>query len=295
VTGIAVPADSNIVTGIAIPAENEIFDITVTAQQGFGSRPTKQKYKNFDGIITKARPGDQFVSIDGKRTYFDLGATNTAARPAVKPTRPVVGRGGVIGATLKIGGENVLPAGRPNYKPYTPVGAAVQQLDFREAGSTTRRATTTQPNPGPTRRPLAPPVRIDTCIVGDNTTCKDNATEVCRTYLGVSSCYCKPGFGRKSHRLMCKRTVKLLLSLKLDRIQDTPLSWSREYRDPNSEKFQVLEGEASYAIDSAMALTSFSNLYMGNSISTFYPLNKAVTVNTTMEMIENVIICLFHF
>jgi len=287
VTGIAVPADSNIVTGIAIPAENEIFDITVTAQQGFGSRPTKQKYKNFDGIITKARPGDQFVSIDGKRTYFDLGATNTAARPAVKPTRPVVGRGGVIGATLKIGGENVLPAGRPNYKPYTPVGAAVQQLDFREAGSTTRRATTTQPNPGPTRRPLAPPVRIDTCIVGDNTTCKDNATEVCRTYLGVSSCYCKPGFGRKSHRLMCKRTVKLLLSLKLDRIQDTPLSWSREYRDPNSEKFQVLEGEASYAIDSAMALTSFSNLYMGNSISTFYPLNKAVTVNTTMEMIEN--------
>ena len=28
---------------------------------------------DFDGIITKARPGDQFVSIDGKRTYFDLG------------------------------------------------------------------------------------------------------------------------------------------------------------------------------------------------------------------------------
>ena len=26
--------------------------------------------------------------------------------------------------------------------------------------------------PGPTRRPQAPPVRIDTCIVGDNNTCK---------------------------------------------------------------------------------------------------------------------------
>ena len=30
-------------------------------------------FLDFGGIITKARPGDQFVSIDGKRTYFDLG------------------------------------------------------------------------------------------------------------------------------------------------------------------------------------------------------------------------------
>jgi hypothetical protein len=27
---------------------------------------------------------------------------------------------------------------------------------------------------------------------------------VCRTYLGVSSCFCKPGYGRKNHRLLCK-------------------------------------------------------------------------------------------
>ena len=26
-------------------------------------------------IITQARPGDEFVSIDGKRTYFDIGPT----------------------------------------------------------------------------------------------------------------------------------------------------------------------------------------------------------------------------
>jgi len=67
------------------------------------------------GIITKPRPGDQFVSIDGKKTYFEIGPTATpelgplAAPPP--PTRaavakPLAGRGEVIGATLKIGGKN---------------------------------------------------------------------------------------------------------------------------------------------------------------------------------------------
>ena len=34
-----------IVTGVAIPAENDVIDLTVTAQQGFGGRrPPKKKY-----------------------------------------------------------------------------------------------------------------------------------------------------------------------------------------------------------------------------------------------------------
>ena len=36
-----------------------------------------------------------------------------------------------------------------------------------------------------------------------------------------------------------------------------------------------------------MALTSFSNIYMGNSVNKFFSLNGAVTVNTTLEMEEN--------
>ncbi len=57
---------------------------------------------------------------------------------------------------------------------------------------------------GPTRKPSAPPIRIDTCIVGDDSTCEREKHEVCRTRLGVSSCYCSPGYGRRNHRHKCK-------------------------------------------------------------------------------------------
>ena len=66
----------------------------------------------------------------------------------------------------------------------------------------------------PTRRPPAPPIRIDTCIVGDDTTCQIDKHEVCRTHLGVSSCDCKPGYGRGSHRKACKSKLEFFSFLK---------------------------------------------------------------------------------
>ncbi len=79
------------------PSKGDIFDLTVTAQQNFGGNsPGKPQPLNpgisfkffvpsfchlqticyhFADIITRASPGDQFVSIDGKRTYFNVGPT----------------------------------------------------------------------------------------------------------------------------------------------------------------------------------------------------------------------------
>lgn len=36
-------------------------------------------------------------------------------------------------------------------------------------------------------------VRIDTCIVGDDSTCDTAQNEMCKTDVGVSSCHCRPG------------------------------------------------------------------------------------------------------
>ena len=162
------------------------------------------------GIITQARPGDQFVSIDGKRTYFDVGPTQDYSN-----TRPTpAGKGSVVGATKYLGGQEIFQPTKPA-KVGNVVGSAlpVQKVDLdrnvqpyvpiakRKPGSKPRTTTVSRPVPT-TRLPQAPPVRIDTCIVGNDQTCKEN--EVCRTHLGVSSCFCKPGFGRKNHRVMCK-------------------------------------------------------------------------------------------
>ena len=46
--------------------------------------------------------------------------------------------------------------------------------------------------------------RIDTCIVGEDSTCEREKHEVCKTKLGVSSCFCKPGYGRRKHRQKCQ-------------------------------------------------------------------------------------------
>lgn len=45
-------------------------------------------------------------------------------------------------------------------------------------------------------KPQQNAVRIDTCIVGDDTTCDIAQNEVCKTDLGVSSCHCRPGNSR---------------------------------------------------------------------------------------------------
>jgi len=292
-----------IVTGVAIPADNDVFDLTVTAAQNFGgSRKTKNK---FHDIITRARPGDQFVSIDGKRTYFDVGPTEAPFNPPSNPTP--AGKGSVRGATKYLGGQEVFqPTKSSKYgqivgsplpvekvdidrnvqpQPYVPIAKRKKPVSgpvsTKSSSSSTKAA-----KPVPTTRlPPAPPVRIDTCIVGNDKTCGDH--EICKTYLGVSSCYCKPGYGRKSHRLLCKKTVRLLMSMKIDRVKDDKLSWSEMYVDQNTAQYQNLEDEVNYAIGSAMALTSFSNIYMGTKVNKFFSLNGAVTVNTTLEMEEN--------
>ena len=42
-------------------------------------------------------------------------------------------------------------------------------------------------------KPATPLVRIDTCVVGDDSTCGANLNEQCKIEGGISSCQCKPG------------------------------------------------------------------------------------------------------
>ena len=67
--------------------------------------------------------------------------------------------------------------------------------------------------------------RIDTCIVGEDSTCEKEKHEVCKTKLGVSSCFCKPGYGRRKHRQKCQsKFVPNIISPPLSLIHSLSLS-----------------------------------------------------------------------
>ena len=42
--------------------------------------------------------------------------------------------------------------------------------------------------------------------------------------------------------------VRLLMSMKIDRIQDDKIIWNNDYNNQNTEQYQVLEGEVDYAV-----------------------------------------------
>ena len=174
------------------PGYGEIFDITLSAIQGPGGNTGSQQtlnikpygtYEGHDIILSPS--GDQaFVSIDGKRSYINLFGDSTdepiisssqvSIKPQIKPT-------GVLAPGI------------------TGSGYAVAETE-----PTVKKPQHSQNRPIHRPRPPAnqPPVRIDTCIVGDDSTCDQAQNEKCKTENGVSSCNCRPG----------KRSVTIILN-----------------------------------------------------------------------------------
>ena len=232
------------------PSPGDIFDVTVSAIQGPGGSSGESvrvslHSGNGDVILTSAVSGQGFVSIDGKRTYLNLfdNTDRTPGSTHVQPTRtqppPIIGTGLAIP------------------QPDSPVAT------LRPNGPNRRQ-------PPLYRRPTQPPVRIDTCIVGDTSTCDANQHEACATVQGVSACHCKPGYARLQHSLPCKKIVSIVVSIRVDKFYDKKIVWDRGLADKDSESYQTLAYEANRAIESAMSMTPFSDEYMGSLINNVY-------------------------
>ncbi|XP_063588470.1 mucin-5AC-like isoform X2 [Penaeus indicus] len=277
----------------------DVFDVTVSAHQNYGGGvrlppPPRNPYLGqgqvvADGLITTPAGGqDGFVSIDGRKTYFDLIPTATQAQGLTQQT---IG----TGVGFVVPEEDLPQAGneRPFQRPTAPLTGPSGTGQGRPTPNRPPLPTTptapTRPKPAPprktyTRRPTQPPIRIDTCIVGDDSTCQEQLSEVCRTEDGVSSCYCRPGTDRKRPRTPCKRMVSLKMALKVDLMGQQRLVWGGRYNDPESEEYRRLEWEATHAIDSAMSKTQMSSAYLSNTVHKFYSLGGKVIVNATVNL-----------
>ncbi|XP_060808691.1 uncharacterized protein LOC106138575 [Amyelois transitella] len=240
-----------------LPGYGEIFDVTLTAIQGekgsggknivhIGNRPAVSDH---DDIIVSASGEQGFVSIDGKRTYLNL--FDTSATASIRPTK------------VQSLPQSAPPQTPPPLGPALGTGVAIPTDDVPQPPR--RPAPAHRPNTG-YRRPQ-PTVRIDTCIVGDDSTCDQAQNEMCRTEAGISSCQCRPGFSRRLHRDPCRRVVALLLSLRVDRLYDRKVVWDPKLSDKESDPYQQLSYEAIRAIDSAFSMTPFSDDFMSGSVN----------------------------
>ncbi|XP_076285175.1 calcium-binding EGF-like domain-containing protein pawn isoform X2 [Lasioglossum baleicum] len=250
------------------PPIGDIFDVTVSAIQGPGGGGSGEGVRvpvngNADVILTSAVEGQGFVSIDGKRTYLSLfensDRTSTHVQPQPQPTRTQAPA--VVGT-----GFAVPQPDPPSPRPTGPI----RRLNFH-------------------RRPTQPPVRIDTCIVGDTSTCDVSQHEACATVQGVSACHCKPGYAKLQHSLPCKRIISIVVSIRVDKIYDRKVVWDQGFTDKDSEPYQTLAFQANRAIESAMSMTPFSDEYMGSSVNGVFQGDVSqgqggVFVNATLKL-----------
>ncbi|XP_032591204.2 flocculation protein FLO11 [Drosophila grimshawi] len=281
-------------------------------------------------IIVSASGDEGFVSIDGKRTYINLfgdptdppaGATSPATRlpqlPGTTTTGSGVGSGGTNGgssgaaaAAGNVPQHAVTQSSGGYVVPETEV-VELQQHTGTSPGhghghgqgqgqtqSQSKPVAASTTNAGPTRphyrqRPTQPPVRIDTCIVGDDSTCDQAQHERCKTDNGVSSCHCRPGYSRRKHREPCRRVISFHLGMRVDRIYEHRIVWDNKLMDRNSEPYGQLSYESVRALDSAMSMTPYSDEFMEAKVNNIYRGDpnlggNGVYVNMTLKLDESV-------
>ncbi|XP_066249149.1 uncharacterized protein pwn isoform X2 [Euwallacea similis] len=270
-----------IITRPPVSAIGDVFDITVSAIQGQGEASTASGHPYIipveldhlgsqSDVITSPMGSEGFVSIDGKRTYLNLFGENpeptSVAAVGVKPSAPSNNQ--VVQGTSFVEQEKPV---KPNYGSVKPA----------------RRPQFGRPRPG-----QQPPVRIDTCIVGDDSTCDVSQHEICRTESGVSACHCRPGTARRKHRDPCRKIVSVLVSLRVDRIYERRIVWANELLEKSSDSYEQLSFEAERALESAMSMTPFSDEYLGSKVNNIYQGDRSqghagVFVNITLQLEEN--------
>lgn len=208
-------------------------------------------------------PGQGSVYIDGRPTHFKI-------RPA--PTLQVGS-----GVTVKTSPHDTSSGGR--------VLTIPRPLATSPSVSTSSASSSKSVRRPPFRlRPSVPLVRIDTCIVGDDSTCEVKMNEKCKTELGISSCQCRPGFGRSTARGMCNPIITLGVALKLDKLDEKKLSYNTKYANSNSEDYQFLEYECIQGFNSMFSLSRLSKVFMGIRVNRFFSAGGKMLVNASIDL-----------
>ncbi|GFT77850.1 EGF-like domain-containing protein [Nephila pilipes] len=278
---------------ITRPPDN--FEITVTQQMYSNQSTTQTKTEipvpTFTSLITPSdvtSSTDISVSIVSTQVDIIYGRPSMSALPPPPPPPPPTGRPQVYPVDI----SEIRPSTRPNIyqRPPRPPDFGISKY-----GNGLRPAQIPRPGAGPILRkppafrppplPQLPEIRIDTCVVGDDSTCDVQLKEQCRTERGVSSCLCRPGYGRTIERSMCSPVVSMLLTLKVAKLADQNIDPSHFV--PGSPEYQKLNFEASHAVSTLFGYSPLSDAYRGAVVNRIYFIANRMVINSTVHLSES--------
>ncbi|XP_055953804.1 uncharacterized protein LOC129989343 [Argiope bruennichi] len=277
---------------ITRPPDN--FEITVTQQMYSNVSKTEVPVPTFTSLITPSdvtSTTDISVSIVSTQVDIIYGRPSMSARPPPPPPPPPTGRPQVYPVDI----NEIRPSPRPPSVPGHQIYQRPRPPDIgiNKYGNGLRPL----PRPGsqgsglrkpPPFRPPPPPlpeIRIDTCVVGDDSTCDVQLKEQCRTERGVSSCLCRPGYGRTLERSQCLPVVSMLLTLKVAKLADQNIDPSHFV--PGSPEYQKLNFEASHAVSTLFGYGPLSDAYRGAVVNRIYFIANRMVINSTVHLSES--------
>ncbi|XP_042905251.1 uncharacterized protein [Parasteatoda tepidariorum] len=225
-----------------------------------------------------------------KESSIQLTATSPKTASGTFLGRPIVIPVDIEEVRPYVGAVN--PINHPNYPPNLLPPIQVTRAGVAENDRSTTALSTTQFKT--TRTPIirSPPwlrpntIRIDTCIVGDDSTCDVKVNETCKTEHGISSCHCRAGYARSYPRGPCIPIVAVRISLKIDGFGTRKISFSPKYQDKNSEDYRIMEFEVKQALTTLFGKTAFSRQFYGMTVNMFYPIGGKLIANSTIFLEE---------
>lgn len=206
---------------------------------------------------------------------------------SVEPTRTIDGTRGVANS------KSAYPAGKPSgsftqsaspsNSPKSGGSNSNSKANREPSASSSAKPYVRRPQFRP--RPNVPIVRIDTCIVGDDSTCDISLNEKCLTELGLSSCQCRPGFARIQPRTLCIPVLSLSISFRADKMNGNKVQFTRQLLNANTEEYQYLEYESIIALNSMFAATkNLGSELMGVKVNRFSMTGGKTIVNATVHL-----------
>ncbi|KFM69438.1 hypothetical protein X975_20356, partial [Stegodyphus mimosarum] len=269
---------------VIITHQPDSFEITVSRQMYSNQSETKV-VPTFTSLQT---PADVTSSTDISVSIVATQVDVIYGRPTMSslPPPPPTGRPQVYPVDI----AEIRPSPRPNiYQRPRPPDLGPQKypnglrplpIPRPGAGSIMRKPPQVYRPP-----PQVPEIRIDTCVVGDDSTCDMQLKEHCRTERGVSSCLCRPGYGRVLERSLCSPVVSMLLTLKVAKLGDKNIDPSHFV--PGTPEFQRLNYEASHAVSTIFTYSPLAEAYRGAAVNRIYSIANRMVINSTVHLAES--------